>query len=77
MFFETDMQGAINVCRLLRCFELASDLRINFQKSCVHSVGVSDDVGKNISNILHCEMGSLPFNYLCIPLGANLQRIST
>ena len=35
MFLEPRVDYLINVTRILRCFEVASGLRINFRKSCV------------------------------------------
>ncbi|KAK2634867.1 hypothetical protein Ddye_029659 [Dipteronia dyeriana] len=38
-FLEPKMEVLLNAKRDLRCFELASDLRINFHKSCIIRVG--------------------------------------
>ncbi|KAK3197865.1 hypothetical protein Dsin_021280 [Dipteronia sinensis] len=57
--------------RILRCFEMASGLRINFHKSCIVKVGKSDLVKVDWEKAFRCNRASLPISYLSLPLGAN------
>jgi len=56
---------------VLRGFEMASGLKINFFKSCLIGVNVPNDFMEMACNILNCSEGSLPFKYLGLPMGAN------
>ncbi|KAK3198650.1 hypothetical protein Dsin_022065 [Dipteronia sinensis] len=60
----------INSRWILRCFELASGLRINFHKSCVVKVGKKSEVVEDWAGIFKCKKANLPITYLGMPLGA-------
>ncbi|WJX96105.1 hypothetical protein P8452_77351 [Trifolium repens] len=62
---------------ILRGFELASGLKVNFWKSCLVGVNVSDTFMEVACSFLNSIKGSLPFKYLGLPVGANPRRIST
>ncbi|KAJ9547116.1 hypothetical protein OSB04_019659 [Centaurea solstitialis] len=57
---------------LLRCFHLASGLRVNFSKSKVFGIGVHDEDVQKLSTFLRCDRSKLPFTYLGITVGANM-----
>ncbi|KAL7611218.1 hypothetical protein Lser_V15G10494 [Lactuca serriola] len=61
-----------NLARILRCFHIASGLKVNFNKSKVFGVGVSIQETTRWALPLGCEPSSLPFNYLGVPVGANM-----
>ncbi|GAU26515.1 hypothetical protein TSUD_361480 [Trifolium subterraneum] len=62
---------------ILRGFELASGLKVNFWKSSLIGVNVSNDYMVNACNFLNCKRGVIPFMYLGLPVGANPRRCST
>jgi hypothetical protein len=62
---------------MLRGFELASGLRVNFWKSCIIGVNVSDNFMEVACNFLNCIRGGISFKYLGLPMGANPRRLST
>jgi hypothetical protein len=62
---------------LLKAFELASGLKVNYFKSCLIGINVPRDFLEMACNFLNCTEGSLPFNYLGLPIGANSRRLST
>jgi len=55
-----------NVKFILYYFEWMSRLKINYHKSEVFTVGMSDGEMNRIENMLHCKIGSFPFIYLGI-----------
>ncbi|KAL4578043.1 hypothetical protein LXL04_014158 [Taraxacum kok-saghyz] len=55
---EWNEQNIKNLARILRCFHVASGLKVNFNKSRATPLG--------------CEPSSLPFTYLGVPVGANM-----
>ena len=54
-----------------------SGLKINFHKSIVCGVGISDSKVLNLSFVLNCKVQKLPLLYLGLSLGANPKRKST
>jgi hypothetical protein len=62
---------------VLRGFELASGLKVNFWKSCIVGINVSNEFLIMASNFLNCRIGHTPFKYLGLPVGANLRLCST
>ncbi|EOY32802.1 Uncharacterized protein TCM_040827 [Theobroma cacao] len=72
-----DTQGTLNLKWILQYFEFALGLHINIQKSSIYLVGILNSLGNELSVLLLCEVGSLSFSYLGIPLEANPKRAST
>jgi len=73
-FGEATLQNVKLIKTILRCFELASGLKINFAKSCFGAVGKFDQWRKEAAEYLNCRILSMPFTYLGIPIGANPRR---
>ncbi|KAK3219672.1 hypothetical protein Dsin_013642 [Dipteronia sinensis] len=68
IFLEPEEEYLRNFKRILRCFELAAGLRINFHKSCVVKVGkkgLSDD---GWAEVFGCNKAELPITYFGFPL---------
>ncbi|KAM0018703.1 putative RNA-directed DNA polymerase [Helianthus debilis subsp. tardiflorus] len=63
-----------NTARVLRCFHLCSGLKINIHKSSLIGVGVNDSAVETMTKVLGCRMGMVPFDYLGIKVGANMNR---
>ncbi|PNY12727.1 ribonuclease H [Trifolium pratense] len=62
---------------ILRWFELISGLKVNFFKSKLFGINVGDGFINSATAFLKCKIGSLPFIYLGLPVGANPRRVST
>lgn len=62
---------------LLRGFELASRLKINFYKSSLMGIDVAPEIMEMTCNFLNCAQGSFPFMYLGLPVGGNPARATT
>ena len=76
-FGEATMENVRGIKAILRAFELASGLKINFAKSSCGTFGVSDQWIIDATSYLHCSLMSFPFTYLGIPIGANPRRCQT
>lgn len=61
-----------NLARILKCFHATSGLKVNFHKSKVFVIGVSENEVTTCVRILGCEAGAFPFKYLGVPVGANM-----
>jgi hypothetical protein len=62
---------------ILRGFEMVSGLKVNFWKSHLMGVNVSEEFMRVASVFLNCRVSSIPFKYLGLPVGANPRRAST
>ncbi|KAJ0732921.1 putative RNA-directed DNA polymerase [Helianthus annuus] len=72
---EWSSENAINLRRILRCFHLASGLKVNLAKCSLFGIGVSDVEVQLLANILSCKRGSFPFKHLGLVVGANMNLI--
>jgi hypothetical protein len=68
LFIEHDLAKAINMKLNLCFFEQLSGLKINFHKSENFCFGKAKEVESDYRNIFGCDVGTLPFKYLGIPI---------
>nr|CAE04648.2 OSJNBa0061G20.4 [Oryza sativa Japonica Group] len=54
---------------LLQTFQLGTSLKVNFNKSCLIPINVDEGKAQNLAAVFGCQLGSLPFTYLGLPLG--------
>ncbi|GJS28157.1 putative RNA-directed DNA polymerase [Tanacetum coccineum] len=66
------LENVKNLCRILRCFHLASGLKVNFFKSKFFGVGVTNNDTHTFASILNLQPSSFPCTYLGLPIGANM-----
>ncbi|MCH96748.1 cysteine-rich receptor-like protein kinase, partial [Trifolium medium] len=59
---------------ILILFELVSGLKVNFHKSMLVGVNVSDSWLINAAVVVNCKIGRTPFVYLGLPIGGNPRR---
>nr|GEW43091.1 RNA-directed DNA polymerase, eukaryota, reverse transcriptase zinc-binding domain protein [Tanacetum cinerariifolium] len=62
---------------ILRCFYLASCLKINLHKSKLMKIGVSSNVVAAAVSLIGCSILTAPFNYLGVKVGSNMSRITS
>nr|KAJ0210611.1 hypothetical protein LSAT_V11C400216830 [Lactuca sativa] len=70
------ISNAKNLIRILRCFELASGLKINMSKSKIYGIGVNNLEIELLARSIYCSVGCIPFSYLEMPVGAVMSRVS-
>jgi hypothetical protein len=68
IFMEHDLQKVLNMKPILCIFEQLSGLKINFHKSELFYFGNAKDLQDEYMILFGCEIGSLPFRYLGIPI---------
>lgn len=69
---EWSIQNIKNLARILKFFHVSSDLSVNFRKSKVCGIGVNAQEVENWALPLGCEPSTLPFIYLGMPVGENM-----
>jgi len=57
-------------------FELLSGLKVNFNKSLLVGINISDSWLSEATSVLRCKVRKIPFLYLGLPIGGNPQRLS-
>ncbi|CAI8616144.1 unnamed protein product [Vicia faba] len=62
---------------ILHLFELSSDRKVNFHKIRLFGIKTSDSWLEEAAKALNFKVGSIPFIYLGLPVGANLRSIFT
>ncbi|GAU16213.1 hypothetical protein TSUD_298450 [Trifolium subterraneum] len=60
---------------VLVLFELMSGLKVNFHKSMLVGVNISDSWLSEAASVLRCRVGKVPFLYLGLPIGGDPSRL--
>nr|GEZ51692.1 RNA-directed DNA polymerase, eukaryota, reverse transcriptase zinc-binding domain protein [Tanacetum cinerariifolium] len=63
-----------NIIKILKCFFLASGLKINIQKSQVLGVGVPRNIVNQAASLIGCAVMQNPFRYLGVMVGDSMSR---
>jgi len=69
----------MNVCSMrtvLLLFEEVSGLKVNFHKSMLTGVNISDSWLVTAASVMNCRRGALPFVYLGLPIGGDSRKLS-
>jgi len=61
----------------LLLFKIISNLKVNFHKCLLVKLNVPERRLEEAASILNCKLGSTPFKYLGVPIGANMRRKET
>ncbi|GKA27181.1 RNA-directed DNA polymerase, eukaryota [Tanacetum coccineum] len=74
---EWDASNINTIVNVLKCFNMASGLRINIHKSKLMGIGVHSDEVYNTARIVGCYTFSTPFNYLGVKVGGTMSKFSS
>lgn len=69
---EWSIVNVNNLRRILRCFYLASGLKVNLDKCSIYGVGVNEGEVEAMAQVLKCRKGTFPFKHLGLLVGANM-----
>jgi len=64
-----------SMCAVLLLFEEISGLKVNFHKSMLTGVNITDLWLAEAALVMNCRTGSIPFSYFGLPIGGVLQEI--
>jgi len=64
------------LCATLVIFESMSGLKMNFNKSLLVGVNISESWLTEAASVLSCKVGKIPFMYLGLPIRGNPHRLS-
>ena len=68
------LENTKNMIRILRCYELASGLKVNMSKSKIYGLGVQSCELELVVRSFNCSIGSFPITYLGLPVGVSMVR---
>jgi hypothetical protein len=74
---EASIDNLWTLKAILRGFEMSSGLKVNYWKSTLMGINVSQDFMMVASTFLNCKISTIPFVYLGLPVGANPRRLAT
>jgi hypothetical protein len=69
LILPTELDKIVALKNLLNDFSLSIGLRVNFHKSSMVPINLSDERLRLLSAAFGCQVASLPFTYLGFPLG--------
>src|ERR1044072_7856159 len=72
---KASLQNILALKSILRCFEMASRLKVNFFKSKLSGFAMEDRSLRGFASLLNCRIMSTPFTYLGLPVGVNPHRL--
>jgi hypothetical protein len=75
LMMRDDISEVLHVKDLLHLFASSTGLHVNFHKSLMISVNVSDQKMQQLSTALGCQIGSMPFTYLGLLMGTTKPRM--
>ena len=70
-----DARTLFNLKGLLRPFSDSTGLHVNFGKSFLVPINMSDDRATHLARTFGCRVGNMPFTYLGLPLGTTKPSI--
>jgi hypothetical protein len=60
---------------LLQTFSASTGLKVNYNKSMMVPLNITQDNLELLANVFGCQQGSLPFTYLGLPMGTSRPKI--
>lgn len=66
----------MNIRRILRGFQAATGIKVNFSKSRLVGVGIDANVTLMCANLISCRADSFPSLYLGLPLGDKFNSVA-
>nr|GFA29382.1 RNA-directed DNA polymerase, eukaryota, reverse transcriptase zinc-binding domain protein [Tanacetum cinerariifolium]GFA29415.1 RNA-directed DNA polymerase, eukaryota, reverse transcriptase zinc-binding domain protein [Tanacetum cinerariifolium] len=71
---DWNKENAKSLMCILKCFKEVSGLRVNYNKSKLYGIGVSERDVKDMATLIGCGVGEFPFTYLGLPFAENTIR---
>ncbi|WVZ76610.1 hypothetical protein U9M48_024573 [Paspalum notatum var. saurae] len=75
LILEADARQLFCLKALLHSFTVSSGLKVNYSKSSMIPVNVTEDKMVILSRTFGCQVATLPFTYLGLPMGTTKPRI--
>jgi hypothetical protein len=70
IFLQYSPENLRNIRLILSCYEAMSGMKINFEKSEIFTIGLTDEEQCLAANCLGCKIGAFPMKYLGMPVSS-------
>lgn len=75
LVLQGQSEQLIALKNILQLFALSTGLNINYQKSCLVPINISNERAIELAAVFGCSLGSFPFTYLGLPLGTTKPQV--
>jgi hypothetical protein len=69
MIMKTSQRELLCLKGLLETFDQYTGLRINYAKSCLVPLNMSEEKAELLAGVFGCKIQGMPFTYLGLPMG--------
>ena len=76
MLMQADANQLAHLKVILDDFATSTGLKVNFSKSSMYSINVPEAIMVSLAAVLSCQIGTMPFTYLGLPMGTTKPRMS-
>jgi hypothetical protein len=60
---------------ILQTYSQSTGLKVNFAKSCLLPINISQEKTEQLAGVFGCSVGSYPFTYLGLPMGTTKPKV--
>jgi hypothetical protein len=75
LLLQADANQLFFLKALLHSFEMATGLKVNYGKSQLIPIKISQERSQHLANTFGCQIGGFPFTYLGLPMGTTKPKI--
>ena len=75
LIMQADARQLLFLKALLASFAESTGLKVNYSKSQMLAINVSQEIIEHLANTFGCSTGSLPFTYLGLPMGTTKPKM--
>ena len=75
IFMEGEETQVVNLKNILQTFSISTGLKVNYFKSMLVLINISDEETLTLTQSFGCSVGSLPFTYLGLLLGLTKPKV--
>lgn len=75
IFLEASAPQLFALKAMLNSSTLSSGLKVNYSKSCMIPLNLTEEKANHLASTFGCKLGSLPFTYLGLPLGTTKPKV--
>ena len=72
---QADANQLAHLKVILDDFATSTGLKVNFSKSSMYSINVPEAIMVSLAAVLSCQIGTMPFTYLGLPMGTTKPRM--
>lgn len=72
---QADARQLFFLKSLLHSFSKSTGLKVNYHKSHMYPINVTNEKMIHLAHTLGCDIGTMPFTYLGLPMGTTKPRI--